>query len=333
MLKSSSLSSLYNTHKRLKDKNVCYKIETHDGSVFIHQYHIFPGIWFMLKQAETSILVDNIMLTKGFLEITHCIEGKLVYEDECRTFLLEEGGTSVRKGHSRSIVMRCPLRYYRGVSIIIQPELALQGVPCLLDEVKENLQKLYRKFSCIKRDLVVHSIPQLEHVFSQILHIPEAIRVEYFKIKVLELLLFLSGLDPKQLQGIRSYCPPEQAQLAHNVLRYTEMHRDKRFTAREISAALSTTPEHLRACVQKVYGMPLYQCVRSHKMRIAAKLLRETGKSITDIAGEFGYDNISKFAAAFRDVFGVAPTAYRSQKWRCAMQHDCILERKHFHLE
>ena len=34
-------------------------------------------------------------------------------------------------------------------------------------------------------------------------------------------------------------------------------------------------------------------------------------RTVLDIAGEFGYDNPSKFARAFRAVIGVSPNAYR----------------------
>ena len=35
-------------------------------------------------------------------------------------------------------------------------------------------------------------------------------------------------------------------------------------------------------------------------------------RTVLDIAGQFGYDNGSKFAKAFRDVIGVRPAAYRA---------------------
>mgnify|MGYP001049018267 len=47
-------------------------------------------------------------------------------------------------------------------------------------------------------------------------------------------------------------------------------------------------------------------------MHAAAELLRSTDRTVLDIAGQFGYDNASKFARAFRSVIGVSPNAYRS---------------------
>ena len=47
------------------------------------------------------------------------------------------------------------------------------------------------------------------------------------------------------------------------------------------------------------------------KMQAAAKRLVGTDQSVLAIAGDFGYDNASKFAKAFRDAFGVTPGEYR----------------------
>lgn len=47
-------------------------------------------------------------------------------------------------------------------------------------------------------------------------------------------------------------------------------------------------------------------------MHSAAQLLRTSDRTVLDIAGQFGYDNASKFAKAFRSVIGVSPSAYRA---------------------
>ena len=52
--------------------------------------------------------------------------------------------------------------------------------------------------------------------------------------------------------------------------------------------------------------------LRAQKMHGAAALLRTTDRTVLDIAGQFGYDNASKFAKAFRDVVGVSPREYRA---------------------
>ena len=75
-----------------------------------------------------------------------------------------------------------------------------------------------------------------------------------------------------------------------------------------------------------MYGEPLYAYTRLQKMQAAAELLRRGDDTIMEIAGRFGYDNASKFAAAFRTVMGTTPHQYRSahfeEAWKGASDDD-----------
>lgn len=46
-------------------------------------------------------------------------------------------------------------------------------------------------------------------------------------------------------------------------------------------------------------------------MEQAARLLRETDRSVAEIAQAVGYDSQSKFTAAFKAFFGALPREYR----------------------
>ena len=52
---------------------------------------------------------------------------------------------------------------------------------------------------------------------------------------------------------------------------------------------------------------------RRRSLRTAADQLAEGQLSVMEIAGMFGYENCSKFAAAFRGEYGVSPSTYRKQ--------------------
>ena len=194
---------------------------------------------------------------------------------------------------------------------MIDPERAPRCTACLLSDVNVQLPELYRKFCGGKRHFILRSTPQLESIFSQLSHVPEQIRTGYQKVKLLELLLFLSCLEPELSQWEELGCTAAQRMLAREVIAHVDAHRGEHLTAAGLSAALHASPEQLRRSVRQVYGKSLYQCVRAYKMRLAAKLLRETTRTVADIAGEFGYDNSSKFACAFQSVFGVPPGEYR----------------------
>ena len=136
-----------------------------------------------------------------------------------------------------------------------------------------------------------------------------AFRMGYFKVKILELLLFLSALELPA--GRRSYSGA-QVLLARRAAEYLEQNAGDCGTASELAAHFGVSPAQLSASFRGVYGMTPAAFLRAQKMHGAAALLRTTDRTVLDIAGQFGYDNASKFAKAFRSVIGVAPNAYRS---------------------
>lgn len=63
---------------------------------------------------------------------------------------------------------------------------------------------------------------------------------------------------------------------------------------------------------KKIYGRSIDEYRLQVKMRSASKLLRQTDKSIKEIARLAGYKNISSFSVAFKRVFKQPPTQWRN---------------------
>ena len=276
-------------------------------------YSVFPGIWLAFQDVEDNSFSPWGKVPSGLLEITHCREGRLEYQDSCQAFFLGEGDLSIRQTRKEEAALLCPVKRYRGLSVLIHPEQAPPCTSCFLRDVNVSLAELYKKFCGEGRPFIMRATPQLEHIFAQLYQVPQSIQRGYFKVKVLELLLFLSCLEPAMSQGEQRACTPFQVRLARDVIAYVDAHRDRRVTAAQLGRELGVSTEQLRASVQQVYGKPLYQCIRAYKMRVAARLLEETDRTVLDIAGEFGYGNSSKFAAAFREVLGASPGEYRQK--------------------
>ena len=154
--------------------------------------------------------------------------------------------------------------------------------------------------------------PQLEHVFSELYDVPPSLQQGYYKVKTLELLLFLSRLDPSMSEAKQHICSKGEAALVKQVFAYIAERRSARIPAEELARELHVSPGQLRRSMGKMYGKPLYQCIRSYKMHLAARELLASARTVADIASEFGYDNSSKFAGAFRSVMGCSPGEYRA---------------------
>ena len=142
---------------------------------------------------------------------------------------------------------------------------------------------------------------------------PEGIRKGYFKVKILELLLFLSAFPIQAAQPQHGYSL-SQVQLAEQIGAYLLENTERRLTVAELSRYFGASATLINSSFRGVYGMSPAAFLRAQKMHGAARLLRRTDRTVLDIAGQFGYDNGSKFAKAFRDVIGVSPNAYENTK-------------------
>lgn len=130
--------------------------------------------------------------------------------------------------------------------------------------------------------------------------------------KVLELLLFLSVLPVPPVELEQRCFTNSQVTLAKEVCQYLTDHMDSKITIQELSGQFNASATLIKSSFRGVYGMSPSAFLRAQKMHSAADLLRNSDRTVLDIAGQFGYDNASKFAKAFRDIIGVSPNEYRS---------------------
>ena len=89
---------------------------------------------------------------------------------------------------------------------------------------------------------------------------------------------------------------------------------DKKLSIEELLRKEPMSKVTFQAIFKQIYGDTPYAHIKKYKMNLAAVYLQETDQSITQIAGELGYSNISKFAKAFQEVFGILPKDYRRAK-------------------
>ncbi|MEO0424361.1 MAG: AraC family transcriptional regulator [Pseudomonadota bacterium] len=82
-------------------------------------------------------------------------------------------------------------------------------------------------------------------------------------------------------------------------------------TIQQLARLCDLSRAHFTRAFSLSFGVTPSQYVNQVRMRRAATLLREGRGNVLDIALETGYSNPSKFAAAFRRGFGVAPTEWQ----------------------
>ena len=145
---------------------------------------------------------------------------------------------------------------------------------------------------------------------------PEKIKRPYFKVKILELLLYLDALELPENPVERPYFYKTQVEKTKAVGRFIIQHMDENFTQEELSRRFDIPLTTMKKCFKSVFGATIGNYLLEYRMNQAAVMLKTKDISVAEISGCVGYDSPSKFAIVFRKVMGMSPTEYRSRRGR-----------------
>lgn len=87
----------------------------------------------------------------------------------------------------------------------------------------------------------------------------------------------------------------------------------ERWTVDELGRATGLSRSALAERFNELLGMPPMQYLTHWRMQVATRELRDTRKSLMQIAALVGYDSEAAFARAFKRVIGVPPATWRRQ--------------------
>jgi AraC-like DNA-binding protein len=319
---SVGLCGILGPDARLTLKNdscAIFHLENETGNGVVTVFDVFPG---------ASLFYNDLHMLKinghdstdapgaaGTLVINHCREGRFECEfqnGECG--YLGEGDLVVSEMPMPLKASLFPITHYHGISIMLDVPVAAQAidricallrtVPIDLYAIKERLLTTNRPY------FLMRGTAALTHIFSELYDAPPALKASYIRLKLIELLLFLSVTKPEDAEKQRYFYKTHVA--AVKAMRdYLTANLEHGFTLEELSQLFDIPLTAMKSCFKTVFGTPIQTYMREYRLQTAAVLLRETNDPIADIATRVGYDSHAKFSAAFRSFTGVTPSKYR----------------------
>lgn len=135
----------------------------------------------------------------------------------------------------------------------------------------------------------------------------------YADAKSLEILSMLFASKKEKGFSFYKYCKTQSdydkvKEVAYILL--SDIHNPP--TIRNLSLQVGINEKKLKYSFKEVFGTTIYGYLFEHKMTLAQQLLKDTDKSIFEIAQKCGYEYTSHFCTAFKRRFGVSPKRIRS---------------------
>lgn len=250
-------------------EHTVYRLGGADGEVVQTVYPVFPGIEIVYHDVHATACAMQRTRAPGCLEIHHCREGRIAYPYGDACFFLSPGDLAIVRRSAAAAPARFPTGHYHGITVSIDPARAPDCLSCFLEDVEVRPSALIEKFCADSACFVTRSSQGVAHIFAELYSVPEAIRKGYFKVKILELLLFLSAFPVQAAQPQHSY-PQSQVQLAEQIGAYLLENTERRLTVAELSQRFGASATLINSSFRGVYGMSPAAFLRAQKMHGAA---------------------------------------------------------------
>lgn len=292
-----------------------YQVQNETGEGTMTIYEVFPGAMVMYNDFHIAYYNSTFRTQQDLFCIDYCREGRMEYAVGKDVFSYVEAGDlklDRRLEHEGHFTL--PLAHYHGISVGFRMPEAAKELARLFGEFPLDLSAVREKYCPDSKPRVIHGAPSIDHIFQELYAVPERIRLPYFKVKIMELLLYLDALELGEETG-KPYFYRSQVETVKAIRGFLTEHLEQHFTLEELSGRFRIPLTTMKACFKTVYGSPVNTYMRNYRMdRAAAFLRQEPDASIMEIAVRVGYDSSSKFAAAFKAVKGKTPMEYRKER-------------------
>lgn len=281
-----------------------------EWSINMESYNIFPGIDLIFNKYYTEISPEADVDWENVMEINYCKKGR--YEgifDENKYVYLAEGEIAYSLLMNKNKISCFPMRYYEGCSILIDCKIANDFLKKNYKDMNIKIDKIKEKLFYLSWYKITRNDLKIKKIFEDIYSIGSREKINFYKLKILELLISLQIYDVKE--EMNNYYTEAQIDKIREIRKFITKNYNSKITLKELSKYYNVSASFLQSAFKDIYGKTIAEYIREYRICFAAKMIKETNDSIMQIAMSVGYDNPSKFASAFKKFFGKTPREYR----------------------
>ncbi len=291
-----------------------FRNESGDGTMTI--YDVFPGVMLSFNDFHMAHCESAYAPDRPLLAIDHCREGRMEYAVDANAVIYTSAGDmklDLRKQHAG--VFRFPSSHYHGLTVAFDLDAARASLPDALQGFPVTPERVVARWRLGVYPKVVHGVDAMEHIFSEMYRVPEKIRIPYFKVKILEMLLYLDAISIPSAESERPYFYRTQMEKVNAIRSFLAEHISENYTQEDLSRRFDLPLTAMKACFRAAYGASIGAWLTDYRMNRAAELLIRRGNAgVAEIGSMVGYNSASKFAAAFKRAMNLTPSEYRRER-------------------
>lgn len=262
-----------------------------------------------------AVLPDVLLHWHVEAEITMVLEGSAIYKIGEETFQSQKGDIIFVAPNTLHSVH--PLPGITHISDTLVFHLDMLGYSLMDQYSLTYLHPIYngflRPFSHMSQNHPFY--PEFSECINQIFLCVKN-KNNYFEMVLKEKLhhLFYLLFQHQCFSNMDATVPmPAHIHKVKKALRYIQENYQKSISICELADLCHFSKTHFMSFFKQSVGITCVEYMIQHRLKVAANLLRATGLSISDIAFESGFHNLSNFNRKFKSYYHITPLEYRRQ--------------------
>lgn len=310
MLENSNIPIL--NKEKINHYETEYMIDELSGEGRMYCIDLYEGVQIIYNRfhcydAPKTVIDNN---STKYIEINHCLRGKFecLYDQEYYAYLIE-GDLSISRWSLKKSNELFTFGYYEGLEVLIDTDKSQNNE--IFSEFNIDIKLISKKLTLNNDIYIMRATQQIQHIFMEMYSVDDDVKVDYLKIKVLELLLFLSHTDFEMIQDKKRYYPKNQIETVKSIKNYLSKNLNIKPDFNKLAQEYNININTLRKIFKEIYGVPIYTWFKQYRIEYSIGLLKKTDMPIIEIANKIGYSNPSKYSAAFSKYVNMTPQQYR----------------------
>ncbi|MCM1157331.1 MAG: AraC family transcriptional regulator [Bacteroidales bacterium] len=295
------------------EENKVLRLEDSTGDGIMTIYQVFDGVFLMYNDFHLRECASGFQGAETILAIDHCREGRIEQVNELgQVYYMEPGNLRIDRRVHHAGHVSFPLCHYHGITIGFELGAAQVSLKNAIEGIAIDLEALAERYCPQEKAAIIQGNPAIEALFYQLYHFPGNARLEYFKVKVIELLLYLNGLEEADMRLEKPYFYSSQIRKVKAIHELITTNMAENYTLDELSERFEIPLTSMKRCFKSIYGNSIHAYLKEYRIHQAALLLKmKWDMSVFEIALAVGYTSPGKFSAAFKEAMGKTPMEYR----------------------
>ncbi len=181
------------------ESHAILEVKDDTGEGLMTMYTPFVGVYINISDMHMQQCNSGFLLEEDadVVCFDHCKEGRIELETSEGVYsVLQEKQLRIddRRHHSGHVVM--PLNHFHGISIYI--DLAPQGIAAFVPEFSVDIHRLRDKFCKEGEPYILKNDTAVEGIMACLYHPPANLGPDYYRLKILELLLYLNAVEIRE---------------------------------------------------------------------------------------------------------------------------------------